>query len=226
MTIESQFKENLRAPETLGMIMIKPNATETFLDVHIQSTMGGDVSPIFQNERCAQFIEDLSGICTIGTYYRDLSTLNYGVNIIDLFYGDKKDRRYFPMIQENYLGPVIFILFEYPGNYEELVDFMIRLKGNAQTHNEVGNIADHGIGIRGVLTKPHRYHSAEESIHLSDHEYREAFSPVVKNFIHTCDTPREIACALDLVLKGYDREDLERRGYDISTFIEQYKNRI
>jgi hypothetical protein len=35
-----------------------------------------------------------------GHYFRDLSTVPYGDELINLFYWDKKDRRYFPMVSE------------------------------------------------------------------------------------------------------------------------------
>jgi hypothetical protein len=184
MPTESFHEKNeyLRTPDTLGMIMIKPIATQSFLDVNIESTMCGDLSTIFSNGQCEEFIPDLDRVHTIGRYHRDLSRLDYGEDVVNLFYGDKQGRRYFPMIQESYTGPVSFVLFDYSGDYDELYDFMMRFKGEAGTYDEDGGILDKARGIRGVLTPPHRFYSREESTHLPQDVYEKAFAPVVNNF--------------------------------------------
>jgi hypothetical protein len=209
------------ASQTFGLIMIKPNATDQALHPVITSTFEGNVHPIFEQASC-DFVPELNKVTLCGSYYRDLGAVPYGDALIDLFYGDKKDRRYFPMISEYYRGKTVFLLLGYEGGQEEFGHFLTSVKGEAETYNECGELVTAARGVRGALTTPYRHYDREASVTLQDKEYVRAFSPVVQNFIHVCDTPGEVAMALRHLLTPHDFEAIEHRGYALSDFMGAY----
>ena len=212
-------EETVAQTPTYGLLMIKPNAMKVVLDPSIISIFDGAVPSVFQNEQC-NFIADLDRVSICGRYYRNLSKVPYYEQLIALFYGDKKTKRYFSMISEFYHGEVVFLLLKYNGTNEQMKDFMTRVKGEAETFDVSGQQVSKPKGIRGVLSAPYLYYSAEASNDLDDKEYRHAFSPVVQNFIHVCDTPKETAMALNLLLTNYDLEDLKNREHGFIEFVE------
>lgn len=214
------LKEQNSSTQTFGLIMIKPNALQAIIDPMITATFEGDVQPVFKQPGC-DFIQDLDKVKLCGRYYRDLSTIPYGNELIDLFYGDKKSRRYFPMISEFYRGSVAFLLFGYRDNQQGLDSFLTKVKGTAETYDENEKMVTSARGIRGALIRPYRYYSNDIGDTLDNDQYKEAFSPVVQNYIHVCDTPREVATAVTHLLSQYDVNDLEQRGFPINQFIKQ-----
>lgn len=208
------------APRTFGLIMVKPNAADQVFDPVLAAAFDGDVQPIFEQSGC-DFVKELDKVTLCGRYYRDLSTVPYGDTLIQLFYGDKQGRRYFPMISDYYRGRVAFLLLGYNGSQEDFDQFLRNVKGEAETYNEYGELVTAARGVRGALQLSYRHYSCEDSYGLNDEEYRQAFSPVVQNFIHVCDTPREVATAMDYLLTPHDLNELETRGYPVGNFMER-----
>jgi len=198
--------------------MIKPHAMEQIIDPVLAATFSGNVQPVFEGPEC-DFVKELGLITLCGRYYRDLATVPYGDHLLQLFYGDKQDRRYFPMIQEFYRGAVMFLLIGYSGSTTDFSLFLESVKGSSETFDEHGELVTVAKGVRGALQQAYRYYSREASNSMEDETYEEAFRPVIQNFIHVCDTPKEVAAALTCLLSPHDLRELEVTGYSITDFM-------
>jgi len=181
-----------------GLVMVKPHAYDEVLDPLVSEILQG-------NGLAAQLAphDTLRPILTklvVGNpIIRDLSTVPYVNELIDLFYGDKSMRRYYSMIRDYYIGKVAIIPYMYGGSAEDMADVYSALKGTTQTYDVNGKQLDPPTGIRGLLGKPYKLYDNESSMSMNDETYRQYFLPVVNNYIHVCDSAAEIDAGLRLV---------------------------
>lgn len=214
--------EITKAPQTFGLIMLKPDALQSVFDPLLTATFEGEVQPVFKRPGC-DFVDELGKVTLCGQYYRDLSAVLYGDTLLNVFYDDLRNKRYFPMISEYYRDRVAFLLLGHSGSQEEMDRFLTSVKGQAETFDEYGELVTAARGVRGALQIPYRYYSREEGYTLSDEEYRRAFSPVVHNSIHICDTPQEVATAMNYLFTRHDFSELEKQGYPVTNFVKTHQ---
>jgi len=200
-----------------GLLMVKPHALREGLAAAIISIFEGDISPIFQRNICG-FRNELARVTVCGQYYRNLATAKYYDELIHLFYGNEKNERYFPMLYEYYRGDAAFLLLKYQGTYEQLIDFLVRIKGVPEQYDNNGGRVTESRGIRGALSTSQIKYARTVSSLFRDEEYRRIFNPVIQNYIHSCDSREETAATLRYILSKTDIEDLEDRGYKIGEF--------
>ena len=182
-----------------GLVMVKPHAMKEVLDPVIESILsGGHASMLLPNgDPLLGMIQDVEvGQPTI----RDLRSITYGEQLITLFYSDKSDRRYYPILRKLYLGKVAFLPFIFHGNAEQRTKLVVAMKGTTETYDEYGSVVTPAAGIRGALGVPYLYTPNDTAKDLDDRTYQHQVEPVVNNYIHVCDTPHEIELALELIL--------------------------
>ena len=120
--------------------------------------------------------------------------------MINLFYGDKSDRRYYPLILEWYVGKVVFLDFSLiSSDRDSLITDLHALKGTTQTYDIRGQTVDHSTGIRGIIGQPYLVYPKETLDLLDDNEYRQVIRPIIQNYIHVCDKTNEAELALQLI---------------------------
>ncbi|MGH7157462.1 MAG: hypothetical protein ACREGD_00060 [Candidatus Saccharimonadales bacterium] len=214
--------ETNKTPQTFGLIMLKPDALQSVFDPLLVATFEGDVQPVFQRPGC-DFVDELDKVTLCGQYYRDLAAVPYGRTLLNVFYDDLRNKRYFPMISEYYRSRVAFLLLGHNGSEEEMALFLTKVKGQAETFDECGELVTAARGVRGALQIPYRHYSREAGSMLSDEEYRRAFSPVVHNSIHVCDTPQEVATAMTYLFTRHDFSELEGQGYPVVDFVKTHQ---
>ncbi len=167
-----------------SLIMIKPHALDETLDPLIVETLHG-------NYPHDLLVADdplhgrISEIQLLSPIIRDLRSVPYGRKILEIFYANKSDRRYYPMIMREYLGRVAFIPFVY--RTEDPSVLFENIKGSTETFDMDGEIVDRQLGIRGMTCKPYQFVSGEDSAGLNNQEFEELFLPVVNNAIHVSD---------------------------------------
>lgn len=220
MTMEFSIERNAEQEKSFsfGLIMLKPNTLSSYLDTSIIEMLNGNCSEIFYNQ---SFIDKLEKVNLIGTFYRNLEYLPYGENLLNVFYGNLRTKRYFPLIMDLYKNNVVFLLIEYSGDNTSIQEFLKELKGNAAVFDASGKILKPASGLRGLFSTPYRFYSAEERNSLEDEKYIEARKNILENFLHTCDSPIEVARALKLLLNEYELDDLETRVRGIKYFISE-----
>jgi len=189
-------------PENLpskGLIMVKPHAYDMVLDPIIKQMLEGEgVSRLLNDDDpLVAYLPDIE--VDEAVRVADLTGASFGKSMIELFYGDKETRRYYPLIQRYYMGRVAFMTYTYHGEPDNLPDVYRALKGTTQTFTTSGDQIDPPSGIRGLFGEPYVLASAEEASHMSDAEYNDRFTPVVKNFIHVPDSQQEIQRALNML---------------------------
>jgi hypothetical protein len=178
--------------------MVKPHAVSVCLDIPIISTLNGDISPIFRLPLQHEFTKHLQNINVTGIYTRDLRQSPCYEGLINIFYGNLKNKRYFSMIDSLYKGVSTFISIN-SLNGLKIGDFMTDLKGKAEEVDRDGNTLIQPSGVRGVLSAKHRVIRGVEREKLADAEFNAEFLPVVNNFIHTTDSPEEAIRAMNII---------------------------
>jgi hypothetical protein len=177
-----------------GLIMVKPHAVGAILDPVIYEMLNSNKtsSLLPEDDPLRGMINNLE----MGTpAIRDLKTIKYGEALLDLFYGDKLTRRYYPMIREFYLGRVVFLPFIFYGDRVEYTESLHAMKGTTETFDSDGLQLNCARGIRGALGVPYQFVSNGEAEDFDDMSYRYHFEPVVNNFVHICDKPGEVEAA-------------------------------
>jgi hypothetical protein len=181
-----------------GLLMVKPHAYDEVLDPLVSEILQG--KGLAAQLAPQDILRPILTKLVVGNpIIRDLSAVPYVNELIDLFYGDKSMRRYYPMIRDYYIGKVAIIPYMYGGPAEDMADVYSALKGTTQTYDVNGKQIDPSTGIRGLLGKPYKLYDNESSMSMSDETYRKYFLPVVNNYIHVCDSSAEIDAGLRLV---------------------------
>lgn len=191
---------NLPVKPHEGLIMVKPHAVEQVLDPVIGAVLGGSdgLGLLSPSDPLSSMIKDIELRAPV---IRDLRIMDYGESLLTLFYDDKSDRRYYPMIREKYLGKVVFLPFFFHGSDEKYNELLSAIKGTAETYGATGSVVTEAIGIRGALGQPYQFFTNEEASDLDDASYRQYFEPVVDNYIHVCDSTQEVEIALKTIFK-------------------------
>lgn len=183
-----------------GLMMVKPHAVERGLGSVIEGMMRhrlDQVSRGFERDWSHGLVDRIEAQESIP---RDLRVHRAGKDLLDLFYGDKSNRRYYPLIREWYTGRVLFIPFELRTDDPKSVPTDLdALKGTTSTISETGDVVDSPLGIRGVLGTTYVTYSQEILSSMNEEEYRNAIRPVIQNFIHVCDKPGEASEAIQLI---------------------------
>lgn len=184
----------------MGLVMVKPHAVQQGLDHIVEALLRGD-SRLLQASLADQALrQTIERTELLNPIARDLSETRSGQKLIDLFYGDKTDRRYFPLIAEWYTGKVLFLPFLLDTlSQEQLTVDLDTLKGTTQTFDSSGLEVDASLGIRGILGSPYSVYKTDEIERMSDSAYRTAVEPMIQNFVHVCDKPGEAVAALELI---------------------------
>ena len=200
---QSLFPETNEAQDhvrTMGLVMVKPHAVQQGLDHIVEAMLRGD-SRLLQTSLADQALrQTIERTELLNPIARDLSETRSGQKLIDLFYGDKTDRRYFPLIAEWYTGKVLFLPFLLDTlSQEQLTVDLDTLKGTTQTFDSSGLEVDASLGIRGILGSPYSVYKTDEIERMSDSAYRTAVEPMIQNFVHVCDKPGEAVAALELI---------------------------
>ena len=181
-----------------GIVMVKPHAYERVLDQVIDETLRGFgvASDLHPEDRLNCFLDSL----TIGEpMVRDLRVVPYGVKLIELFYGDKSNRRYCPLIMQHYVGKVAFLPYIYRGEEADLDVLHPAIKGTTETFDANGDQVDSATGIRRLFGEPYQFVSHESSLVMDDHDYERCFLSVVNNYIHVYDSRAEINKAFSML---------------------------
>lgn len=188
---------NPEAAPRQGLIMVKPHSTKQGLDHVVESILRADGN--FQIEGLADLAlkEAIKSVEVNSVIVRDLSAVAYGPKLLKHFYGDKINRRYYPIILELYLGRVVFLSFTLnPAGSKDAANVFDDLKGTTQTFDSNGDIVDTSKGIRGIFGEPYVVYSNQELAEMDEERFRRAIIPAIQNYIHVCDKPNEAETAL------------------------------
>lgn len=180
-----------------GIVMVKPHAFEQMLVPVVADILdGGETSKRLDTDDPLRSL--LDRIDTRPLVIRDLRVCKVGKNLLDVFYEDKRTRRYFPLMMERYLGRAAFLPYTFHGRTEELPQLYDALKGSAETFNAAGSTVSHAEGIRGLLSEPYLAVDSDTLL-LGDEEYRKRCLPMIDNVLHVCDTQQQNEHALRLL---------------------------
>jgi hypothetical protein len=180
-----------------GLVMVKPHAFSATLDPLVSDIInGGKTSErLDEHDPLRIFIGRVE---TRPAVIRDLRTCTVGETLLKVFYEDKQDRRYFPIIMERYLGRVAFLPYVFHGSTQEMPQFYEALKGSAETFNSEGLTVSQAAGVRGLLSRP--YMAVDDSdLLLDDEAYRNKCLPMIDNVFHVCDSQEQNEEALRLL---------------------------
>jgi hypothetical protein len=180
-----------------GIVMVKPHAFEQVLAPVVADILdGGETAKRLSTDDPLRSF--LGRIETRAPVIRDLRSCNVGTSLLNVFYEDKRERRYFPLILERYVGRVAFLPYIFHGNTEELPQLYDAMKGSAETFDTKGHAVSQATGVRGLLSEP--YLAVDSSaLLLDDTAYRERCSPMIDNVFHVCDTQQQNEQALQLL---------------------------
>lgn len=184
--------------EQVGFVMVKPHAFDMCLDPVISEILQGNglANQLATDDQLRPVLDKLKlGNPTI----RNLATVSYGSKLLELLYGDKITRRYYPLIQEYYLGKIAIIPYLYDGVPTDMPQVYNAIKGKTETHDQDGRLIDKRVGLRGLLGEPYLLYDTQSSIVVDNETYRRRFTPVVNNYIHVSDSTVEITEALQLL---------------------------
>ncbi len=181
-----------------GFVMVKPHAFDAALDPLIGEILAGSGLAI-QLEPSDQLRPVLDNLTVGNPIIRNLAAVAYGSKFLDLLYGDKATRRYYPLIYEYYLGRVAIIPYFYRGEPADMPLVYDALKGTTETYDAHGKQHDKSTGLRGLLGEPYQFHDNQSSSFLDDDTYLIYFTPEVNNYIHVSDSRIEIDTGLQLL---------------------------
>ena len=180
-----------------GVVMVKPHAFEQMLTPIVADILdGGETAKRLRTGDPLRFF--LDRIETRPPVIRDLRICNVGESLLRIFYEDKHNRRYFPLIMERYLGKVAFLPYTFQGDAKELPKLYDAMKGSAETFNTEGRIVSQARGVRGLLSKAYLAVDSAALL-LDDAAYRERCLPMIDNVFHVCDTQQQNMQALQLL---------------------------
>ncbi len=200
----------------VGVVMVKPHAFEKMLTPVVTDILdGGETAKhLSANDPLRSF---LGKIETRPPIIRDLRICNAGRNLLRVFYEDKRDRRYFPLIMERYLGRVAFLPYAFHGDVEKLPQLYDAMKGSAETFNAEGHTVSPATGVRGLLSKPYLAVDGATLL-LDDKTYRERCLPMIDNVFHVCDTRQQNIQTLQLLGARESTQGVELQKLDIVYF--------
>jgi hypothetical protein len=180
-----------------GIVMVKPHAFEHVLDPIVADILdGGEATKhLSEDDPLRSYMGSIEMRAPI---IRDLRSSKIGTNLLTIFYGDKREKRYFPLIMERYMGKVAFLPYVFHGQSDELPQLYDAMKGTAETFDADGGAVSQPLGVRGLLSKPYLAVDAS-ALSLNDIAYRTRCLPMVDNVFHVCDTPQQNEQALQLL---------------------------
>ena len=180
-----------------GVVMVKPHAFEQTLTPLVADTL--DDGQTAARLKASDPLKSFLGQLEVGTpIIRDLRTFVAGQSLLNIFYEDKRDRRYFPLIMERYAGRVAFLPYSFYGYSEELPRLYEAMKGSAETFDASGRLVSQASGVRGLLSPPYEALDSKALL-LGDADYRKRCLPMVDNVFHVCDTRLQNEQALQLL---------------------------
>lgn len=180
-----------------GIVMVKPHAFEQILTPVVADILdGGETAKrLSAGDPLRPF---LGRIETRSPVIRDLRICNVGESLLEVFYEEKHNRRYFPLIMERYLGRVAFLPYTFHGDAEELPQLYDAMKGSAETFDTEGHTVSKATGVRGLLSEA--YLAVDSAALLLDDEaYRERCLPMIDNVFHVCDMQQQNMQAMQLL---------------------------
>ncbi len=102
-----------------GVVIVKPHAFEQVLTPVVADILdGGETAKRLSSDDPLRSF--LGRIETRPPVIRDLRICNVGESLLKIFYEDKHNWRYFPLIMRRYLGRVAFLPYTFHGDAEEL----------------------------------------------------------------------------------------------------------
>lgn len=183
-----------------GLVMVKPHALEQGLDAVVREVLnkGNASESLTINDHLRKVIDAIDIEPTI---IYDIRTAKFGAFLLDLFYKDKAERRYYPIMIERYLEKVAFIPYLHKEGFQLSpdIDEFKAIKGTTETFDD-NNIINLALGIRGILGETYLCISGKTRVSLDENAYREAALPMIDNYIHVCDTPEQIDTALNVLI--------------------------
>lgn len=180
-----------------GVVMVKPHAFEQILTPVVADILdGGETAKRLGTDDPLRSF--LGRIETRPPVIRDLRICNVGESLLKVFYEDKHNRRYFPLIMERYLGRVAFLPYMFHGDTEELPQLYDAMKGSAETFDTEGHTVSQATGVRGLLSEAYLAIDSTALL-LDDDAYRERCLPMIDNVFHVCDTQQQNTQALQLL---------------------------
>lgn len=181
----------------MGVVMVKPHAFEQALAPVVADILdGGETAERLHDDDPLRLF--LGRIETRAPVIRDLRSSKVGASLLNIFYEDRREKRYFPLILEHYAGKVAFLPYVFHGDAEELPQFYDALKGSTGTFDIEGHAVSQPTGIRGLLNLPYLAVNIS-TLSLDDAAYREHCVPWIDNVLHVCDTQWQNEQALKLL---------------------------
>jgi len=183
-----------------GLIMVKPHALEQGLDVVVKEILNkSDASELLAIDDPLRKVIDVIDIES--TIVCDLRTAKFGAFLLDLFYKDKAERRYYPIMIERYLGKVAFIPYIHRDGCQLSPDIneYKAIKGMTETFDINNNVINSARGVRGVLGRPYLCIDGKTRASQDEDVYREFALPMIDNFIHVCDSSEQITSAREVL---------------------------
>lgn len=196
-----------------GVVMVKPHAFEQVLTPVVADILdGGETAKRLSTDDPLRSF--LGRIETRSPVIRDLLACNVGESLLKVFYEDKHNRRYFPLIMERYLERVAFLPYTFHGDAEELPRLYDAMKGSAETFDAEGYTISQATGVRGLLSEAYLAVDGATLL-LDDETYRERCLPMIDNVFHVCDTQQQNTEALQLLGVEESTRSAELRQLDI-----------
>lgn len=192
-----KFLENqIERFKTSGFLMIKPHS--------LGDTTYQIILDILQNESyellnlSAEELELVRRLHLKQVIYRDLRDPRYE-QVLHELYGESKDEKFYRPIVDEYTGEVIFVTFDFDGDYADMFKALKILKGKYRYDD-----ASKSYGVRGILTRPSKYFSQDELNQMTGDDYVNAIQSIVRNYIHTPESVNEVDAVFRNILSNED----------------------
>lgn len=212
-----------------ALLMVKPHAYEQSAEVTLNHLLNSPTDEPNENMiKALNLPEDVEEaiftdkrLTVCKTFIRDTTVKTQSGearfdDVIDIFYGEDKEKRHYPKLKELYRGPAAFMLLQFNGDEKEMARMLKVLKGKETFQGSEKK----GVGIRGSFTPPKENIDLQWLESLEDDEYNEQVGKIINNVVHITDTQEEAADALRVLLSPDDIAEMQERNIDIQAFID------
>ncbi len=196
--------------EALGLIVVKPHAVETGLDITIQEVLNGKNNWLSERLNLPEDFMPyfLTRTRIYKTMYRDLGDKSdKSLRVMNIFYSKSREDRYYKTLLDTNLGKVAFFFLAHAGAQKDFDLMVNKLKGYPSLY--VDGVLRPGYGLRGAILPPSKNVNGQLLDALPDKEYETAISSILMNGVHTPDSVDETCITLVDLLTPLEAAQLQ-----------------
>ena len=195
---------------SLGLLMIKPHAFETALDIPIRNLFEENKKNVLallniESSVDKKMIDKLS-LCK--TLIRDISVYP-NRKIFDIICDKEKlPLNYnYQLLSDAFSGKVLFLIFFYNGSFCELNNILLKIRGTKPPILDNEFLTEIPHGIRGHFMCPIERFTQDQLNNPNDEE----LLLMINNVVHTPDTLDETLLLLEYLLSIHDIQEINTR---------------